>query len=226
MEENSRKKIGERIKELRLMKGFTKQKLARLTDISSASITRMEAGRHSVGIDTLAKIAAVLDSSVEIVEDGNLRVEDKIRSTERERILIQLRNIRIEKNFRQRKFADMLGIACCNMSLIESAKRSTGSEIVARIANLLNCSLEILTNQERNAMPVKKIKNSKDLSQDEIDFLKRNYKKPIAFLQEKLERSEIDIKSNLQKLKLRIKEEKNGQAVKWIEKRLGSVRDL
>jgi transcriptional regulator with XRE-family HTH domain len=226
MEENSRKKIGERIKELRLMKGFTKQKLAKLTNISSASITRMEAGRHSVGLDTLAKIATVLDSSLEIVEDGKLRIEDRIWSTERERILIQLKNIRIEKNFRQHKFADMLGIACCNMSLIESAKRSTGSEIVSRIANLLNCQLEIVTNRERNTMPVKKIKNSRDLSQEEIDFLKRNHKKPIAFLKEKLDRSEIDIKSNLQRLKLRIKEERNGQTVRWIEKKLGSEKDL
>ncbi|MDR1583645.1 MAG: helix-turn-helix domain-containing protein [Prevotellaceae bacterium] len=208
MEENIRKRIGERIKELRLMKGFTKQKLAKLTDISSASITRMEAGRHSVGIDTLTRIAHVLDSTLEIVENGILRVEDGEWGNDRERILIQLKNIRIEKNFRQHKFANMLGIACCNMSLIESAKRSTSSEIVARIASLLNCRLEILTNQERNAMEIKKIKNSRKLSQAEIDFLKQNYKKTLSFLIEKLGRSEIDIKSNLQRLKLRLKEEK------------------
>jgi transcriptional regulator with XRE-family HTH domain len=181
-------------------------KLARLTNISSASVTRMEAGRHSVGIDTLAKIAQVLDSTLEIVEDGKLRVEDREWTSERERILVQLKNIRIEKNFRQRTFAEMLGIACCNMSLIESAKRSTGSEIVDRIANLLNCRLEILTKYERNGMVVKKIKNCKKLSQAEIDFLKQNSKETLSFLTKKLERSEIDIKSNMQKLKLRIKQ--------------------
>jgi transcriptional regulator with XRE-family HTH domain len=206
MEENSRKRIGKRIEELRLMKGYTKQKLAKLTGISSASVTRMEAGRHSVGIDTLAKIAKVLDSTLEIVENGKLRVEYRSWTSERERILVQLRNIRIEKNFRQRKFADMLGIACCNMSLIESAKRSTGSEIVSQIANLLNCRLEILTARERDTMTVKKIKNCKKLSQAEIDFLIQNSKEPLSFLTEKLERSEIDIKSNMQKLKLRLKQ--------------------
>ncbi|MDR2027279.1 MAG: helix-turn-helix domain-containing protein [Prevotellaceae bacterium] len=224
MEENSRKRIGERVRELRLMKGLTKQKLARLTNISSASVTRMEAGRHSVGIDTLAKIAAVLDSSLEIVEDGILRVEDRIWDSERERILVQLKNIRIEKNLRQHKFADMLGIACCNMSLIESAKRSTGTEIVAHIAELLNCRLEIVTNYERRAMTVKKIKNSRELSQEELDFLRRNHKKPISFLGEKLERSEIDIKSNLQRLKLRLREENGEQTVRWVEKRLGESK--
>jgi transcriptional regulator with XRE-family HTH domain len=204
MEENSRKRIGKRIEELRLMKGYTKLKLAKLTDISSASVTRMEAGRHSVGIDTLAKIAHILDSTLEIVEDGKLRVEDREWNSERERILIQLKNIRIEKNFRQRTFANMLGVACCNMSLIESAKRSTGSEFVAEIANLLNCRLEIVTKSERSTMVVKKIKNCKKLSQAEIDFLKQNAKEPLSFLTKKLERSEIDIKSNMQKLKLRI----------------------
>jgi transcriptional regulator with XRE-family HTH domain len=206
MEENSRKRIGRRIEELRLMKGYTKQKLAKLTNISSASVTRMEAGRHSVGIDTLSKIAHVLDATLEIVENGKLRIEDREWKSERERILVQLKNIRIEKNFRQHAFADMLGIACCNMSLIESAKRSTGSEIVAHIAQLLNCRLEILTSQERNSMAVKKIKNCKKLSQAEIDFLKQNSKKPLSFLIEKLGRSEIDIKGNMQKLKLRIKQ--------------------
>jgi transcriptional regulator with XRE-family HTH domain len=206
MEENSRKIIGKRIEELRLKKRLTKLKLAQLTDISSASVTRMEAGRHSVGIDTLAKIAKVLDATLEIVEDGKLRVEDRKWKTERERILIQLKNIRIEKNFRQRKFAEMLGIACCNMSLIESAKRSTGSDIVAQIAHLLNCRLEIVSNSERDTMIVKEIKNCKKLSKAEIDFLKQNHREPLSLLTEKLGRSEIDIKSNLQKLKLRFRQ--------------------
>jgi transcriptional regulator with XRE-family HTH domain len=206
MEKNSRERIGKRITELRLMKGYTKQKLAKLTDISSASVTRMEAGRHSVGIDILAKIAQVLDSTLEIIEDGRLRIENREWTSERERILIQLKNIRIEKNIRQHKFADMLGIACCNMSLIESAKRSTGSEIVARIAILLNCQLEIVTKLERSTIPVKEIKDSKKLSQAEIDFLKQNAKESLSFLTKKLERSEIDIKSHMQRLKLRLRQ--------------------
>jgi transcriptional regulator with XRE-family HTH domain len=158
-EENSRKRIGERIRELRSKKGFSKRKLADLTDISSASVARMEAGRHSVGIDTLAKIAEVLDCRLEIVENGKLRIEDREWQNERERILTQLKDIRVEKNIRQHKFAGLLGIACCNMSLIESAKRSSGIELIARIAELLGCSLEIVNNQERNTMIIKDIKN-------------------------------------------------------------------
>ncbi|MDR1338853.1 MAG: helix-turn-helix domain-containing protein [Prevotellaceae bacterium] len=202
-EENIRKKIGERIKELRSGKGFSKQKLANLTDISSASVARMEAGRHSVGIDTLAKIAKVLDCRLEIVENGKLRIEDREWKNDRERILVQLKDIRVERNIRQHKFAEMLGIACCNMSLIESAKRSSGVELVSRIAELLGCSLEIISNPERSAMAVKKLKNCRELSPDEIDFLKANHKKPLSFLKEKLERSEMDIKNKMQKLNLR-----------------------
>jgi transcriptional regulator with XRE-family HTH domain len=206
MEEDSQKRIGKRIEELRLAKGYTKQKLAKLTDISSASVTRLEAGRHSVGIDTMARIAHILDSTLEIVENGKLRVEDSEWKSERERILFQLKNIRIEKNLRQHTFSDMLGIACCNMSLIESAKRSIGIGIIARIADLLGCRIEIVTNSERNKIAVKKIKNAKRMSRAEIDFLKQNYKRPLSFLTEKLGRSEIDIKGNMQRLKLRLKQ--------------------
>jgi transcriptional regulator with XRE-family HTH domain len=202
-EENSRKRIGEKIRKLRLNKGLSKRKLADLTDISSASVARMEAGRHSVGIDTLAKIAEVLDCRLEIVENGKLRTEDRKWQNERERILTQLKDIRVEKNIRQHKFADMLGIACCNMSLIEAAKRSSGIELVAQIAELLGCSLEIISNRERDAMIIKEIKNCSELSQEEIDFLIKNQKKPLSFLKEKLERSEIDIKNKMQKLNLR-----------------------
>jgi transcriptional regulator with XRE-family HTH domain len=202
-EENSRKRIGERIRKLRLNKGLSKRKLADLTDISSASVARMEAGRHSVGIDTLAKIAEALDSRLEIVEDGKLRIGDREWRNERERILIQLKDIRVEKNIRQHKFANMLGIACCNMSLIESAKRSSGVELIARMAELLGCSLEIVSNRERDVMIVKKIKNCNELSQEEIDFLKKNHKRQLSFLETKLGRSEIDIKNKMQKLNLR-----------------------
>jgi transcriptional regulator with XRE-family HTH domain len=225
-EENSRKRIGRRIRELRMTKGLTKQTLARLTDVSAASITRLETGRHSIGIDALAKIAIALDATVEIVEDGKLRIEDRIWSSDRERILIQLRNIRIEKNFRQHRLADLLGIACCNLSLIEAAKRSTGSEIIAIMASLLSCRLEIVTRQERHTMEIKKIKDCKELSSEEIEFLKQNHKQPIAFLQEKLERSEIDIKSNLQKLRSQLKEEKNEQVFQWTEKQVGFTSKL
>jgi transcriptional regulator with XRE-family HTH domain len=207
-EENSRKRIGKRVRELRLKKGFSKQKLASLTGISPASVARMEAGRHSVGVDTLARISHVLDCSLEIVENGKLRIEYKKWETERERILVQLKNIRIEKNIRQHKFADLLGIACCNMSLIESAKRSTGTELISRIAGLLGCSLEILTAGERNTMKVKQIKDSMELSQDEIDFLAKNYAKPLSFLTDKLGRSEMDVKNKIQKLKLKWKYER------------------
>jgi transcriptional regulator with XRE-family HTH domain len=207
-EENDRRRIGKRVRELRLKKGFSKQKLANLTSISPASVARMEAGRHSVGIDTLARIVQVLDCSLEIVENGKLRVEYRNWETERERILIQLKNIRIEKNIRQHKFAELLGIACCNMSLIESAKRSTGTELISRIADLLGCSLEILTTTERNAMKVKNIKNSMELSPEEVDFLAKNYAKPLSYLTEKLGRSEIDVKNKIQKLKLKWKNER------------------
>ena len=63
-----RKKIGERIAEIRKSKSLSTYKLAELTTIKRQNIERIEAGRYSTGIDLLGKIADALDCTIDFIE--------------------------------------------------------------------------------------------------------------------------------------------------------------
>lgn len=61
-----RERIGQRIAHLRKEQGMTQAELAERTGIQRAHITRIEAGRYSVGIDLLQKIAEALGKNVDL----------------------------------------------------------------------------------------------------------------------------------------------------------------
>jgi DNA-binding XRE family transcriptional regulator len=63
-----RKRIGRRIAELRKEQNMTQAQLAERCGIAQAHIARIETGRYSVGLDTLAQIATALGRSIDFVE--------------------------------------------------------------------------------------------------------------------------------------------------------------
>ena len=65
---NTRGRIGKRIAEIRNENGLSQARLAELAGLDQAHIARIEAGRYSVGIDTLAKIADALDMKIDFVK--------------------------------------------------------------------------------------------------------------------------------------------------------------
>ena len=66
--ESEREGIGNRIAELRKEKGISQAKLSELTGIGSGHIARIELGKYSTGIDTLAKIAEVLEYKIDFIK--------------------------------------------------------------------------------------------------------------------------------------------------------------
>lgn len=66
--ESERVRIGKRIAELRKDKGISQAKLSELTGIGSGHIARIELGRYSAGIDTLAKIAEALEYKIDFIK--------------------------------------------------------------------------------------------------------------------------------------------------------------
>ena len=64
----TRIRIGKRIAEIRKEQGITQDELAERTGIQRSHITRIEAGKYSVGIDLLQKIADALGKDVDFVE--------------------------------------------------------------------------------------------------------------------------------------------------------------
>lgn len=63
-------KLGKRIRELRLAAGLTQAELARRTGIHRPNIARVEAGRHTPSLETLARIAQAIGVPTTRVLDG------------------------------------------------------------------------------------------------------------------------------------------------------------
>ena len=65
---SERQRIGRRIAELRKEQNMTQVQLAERCGIAQAHIARIETGRYSVGLDTLAQIATALGRSIDFVQ--------------------------------------------------------------------------------------------------------------------------------------------------------------
>ncbi len=60
--------IGEKIAEIRKQKGITQRELAQRLGMKQQSISRIENGENSTGIDLLTKIDNILEAKIEMVE--------------------------------------------------------------------------------------------------------------------------------------------------------------
>ena len=63
-----RLRIGRRIAEIRKEGGLTQTQLAERCGLQQAHIARIEAGRYSVGLDTLALIAEAMGMAIDFVK--------------------------------------------------------------------------------------------------------------------------------------------------------------
>lgn len=63
-----RKVMGEMIRAMRTAQGWTQEQLAEIAGITTANLSRIEAGRYSVRLDELNKIAEALSAEVRFVE--------------------------------------------------------------------------------------------------------------------------------------------------------------
>ncbi len=93
MQLNGDREIGERIKQLRTLKGLTQKGLADLVMISSSSIARLEKGQTMVSVFTIIEIAKALGVSVsEILSDKSVFDE-----TELANVIVKLKEYPHEK---------------------------------------------------------------------------------------------------------------------------------
>lgn len=65
---SERLRIGQRIAELRKEQNLTQTQLAERCGLQQAHIARIEAGRYSVGLDTLTQIADALGMAIDFVK--------------------------------------------------------------------------------------------------------------------------------------------------------------
>lgn len=68
--ENLKVKIGQRIKEMRIKKGLSQEKLALLSDLDRTYIPSIENGKRNISITVLEKLSNALDISVSELTKG------------------------------------------------------------------------------------------------------------------------------------------------------------
>ena len=66
---NNRERIGRRIAELRIEKGWSQEGLAQSCGMQQQNIARIELGKYSTGIDILSRIAEALGVQLDFVEN-------------------------------------------------------------------------------------------------------------------------------------------------------------
>lgn len=78
MNDNLNADIGMRIKELRIEKGYTREKLAEKADISTQFLADIEYGNKGMSVSTLYKLCKALCISSDYLIFGNLNNEPDI----------------------------------------------------------------------------------------------------------------------------------------------------
>lgn len=68
-EDTERQRIGKRIADLRKEHGLTQQQLGDMCGIQQGHIARIERGKYSVGLDTLAIIAKTLGKKIDFMDN-------------------------------------------------------------------------------------------------------------------------------------------------------------
>jgi transcriptional regulator with XRE-family HTH domain len=66
--QDNRLHIGQRIAQLRQEKGLTQMELARKAAIQQATLSRIEKGAFSIGLDALSSVLAALDHKIDFAE--------------------------------------------------------------------------------------------------------------------------------------------------------------
>jgi transcriptional regulator with XRE-family HTH domain len=59
--------LGEKVKRLRKMRGYTQEKFAEMIDITPRNLNRIESGENFVSSDTLDKILSTLNVSADVL---------------------------------------------------------------------------------------------------------------------------------------------------------------
>ena len=79
---NLAQRLGARIKEVRRSRGLTQERLAEKAEISARYLSRLEVGDQSPAIETLARLAEVLDVELwELFDSGHTGTSKALRTS-------------------------------------------------------------------------------------------------------------------------------------------------
>ncbi|MCM1165501.1 MAG: helix-turn-helix domain-containing protein [Lachnospiraceae bacterium] len=98
--------VGKRVFELRKSRGYSREKLAEIADISTTFLSDIEKGRKSMTITVLRKLSTALSVTTDYIVNGS-KVEVVEEASEEERMMAMLASL---YPFHRRQAEKLLGI--------------------------------------------------------------------------------------------------------------------
>ena len=102
--------VGKRITELRASRGYTRERLSELADVSVQFLAEIEKGRKNMTVTTLRKVAKALITTTDFIVNGN----DGVGDTHDVSVML---NTLSEKNKKQAEKMLTIFVETINMNL-------------------------------------------------------------------------------------------------------------
>lgn len=144
-------KFHEKLKTLRKKKGFTQQKVACLLGTVQGVYSKWERGVYEPNYENLSMLACIFDVSIDFLLSDYIDIsKDKYLKMQESDLIIsnvfpqRLKEVRIKRGLTQTELGEKLGVKQSTFTNWENGKREPNFEIVIKLADLLEVSVDWL----------------------------------------------------------------------------------
>ena len=144
-------KFHEKLKMLRKKQGFTQKELARLLGTVQSVYSKWERGVYEPNYENLSMLACIFDVSIDFLLSDYIEIsKDKYLRMQESYLIIsnvfpqRLKEIRIKRGLTQTELGKKVGVKQSTFTNWENGKREPNFEIVIKLADLLEVSVDWL----------------------------------------------------------------------------------
>ena len=144
-------KFHEKLKTLRKKKGITQQKVAHLLGTVQGVYSKWERGVYEPNYENLSMLSCIFDVSIDFLLSDYIEIsKDKYLEMQESDLIIsnvfpqRLKEIRIKRGLTQTELGKKVGVKQSTFTNWENGKREPNFEIVIKLADLLEVSVDWL----------------------------------------------------------------------------------
>lgn len=143
-------KFHEKLKELRKEKGFTQQEVADICGVKQTVYAKWENAKIKPIYENVSMLACIFDVSIDYLLSEYIEIsKDKLLKlkTEGEKMKVfpqRLKELRFKKGLTQTELGEKVGVKQSTFTNWENGKREPNFEIVIKLADLLEVSVDWL----------------------------------------------------------------------------------
>lgn len=166
--------LNDRIKSMRISRGYTLSYVAEQLGIKEATMQRYESGEiKNIKHETIANLAEILNCSPVYLmgwenDNASNTLTKKVFSVGK-KFNENLKMAREQKNLTQKEVADSIGVAKSTYSLYESGEREPNVQTIKKIADTLNVSADELLGLNSEPTTIAAHKDGENFTPEELD---------------------------------------------------------